>query len=471
MDFIDSLPLAVRRLAEAIAQAGGRPVIVGGAVRDHWLGLVPKDFDIEAYGLPIGRLQQAMERVAKVHAVGKCFGVLKAKMGGTEVDVSLPRREKKVGQGHRGFAVDYDPFMSFAEAGSRRDFTINAMGVDFIDGKLLDPWQGRRDLDHHLIRHVSDAFDEDPLRVLRACQFAARFNFSIAKETLDKCLSLQQELATLSKERIWEEMKKLLLKSARPSLGMAAMDQTGALILLPELAALQGAGHDVGCHPEGDVWVHNQMVLDRCAALCREEGLEDKEALVLLLAALCHDLGKPATARLVDGLWRNPGHEQAGEQPTRSLLAQIDCPGAMVESIVALVREHGQVRQLWKLDQIAPVPDGTIRRLALRTSIQSLCRLALADFRGYASPQSQGPCHAVEWLKRRAQALGVWERGPQPILQGRNLQALGLRPGPEMGVMLRSAFDAQLDGEFGDLPGALAWAHGHLHAHTASALS
>jgi tRNA nucleotidyltransferase (CCA-adding enzyme) len=458
MNLPASLPQPAITLAEAIIAAGGQAVLVGGAVRDALLGRPPKDIDIEAYGLPVDALQAILQQVAKVHAVGKSFGVLKTRIGGMDIDVSLPRRERKVGQGHRGFAVDYDPFMPFAEAASRRDFTINAIGVNFGSGDILDPWNGRRDLEAGVIRHVSDAFDEDPLRVLRACQFSARFGFSIAPETLRKCRSLQGELATLSNERIWEEFKKLLLKSPAPALGLQALESTGALALFPELAALRGAPHKASFHPEGDVLTHTLLVMDACAEICRADSLPENDALPLLLAALCHDLGKPATAILIDGIWRNPGHELAGAVPSRSLLARMGCPLALTERIVALVREHDRPYRLHVQDRAEPVADGVIRRLALRVPIISLCRLALADFRGRTAADAAGPCAAVEWLRGRASALGVLRQAPQPLLQGRDAQGLGVKPGPAMGDLLKTAFEAQLDGAFADLPGAIAWA-------------
>jgi len=438
MNLSATLPLPALRLAEAIIAAGGQAVLVGGAVRDHLLGLPPKDIDIEAYGLSVEVLQAALERAAKIHAVGKSFGVLKARIAGMDIDVSLPRREKKVGQGHRGFAIDYDPFMPYAEAASRRDFTINAIGVDFGGGEILDPWGGRRDLEAGLIRHVSDAFDEDPLRVLRACQFSARFGFAIAPETLQKCRSLQGELATLSTERIWEEFKKLLLKSPKPSLGILGLDATGALVLFPELAALRGT------QPAGDAWIQNNRVLDACAALCREDKWEEKDALPLLLASLCQALGKPGD-----------------ETPAKCLLGRIGCPPSLAERVLPLVLEHDEPGRLWSQNCIEPVADGVIRRLALRVPIHAVCRLALADFRGRTAADAAGPCVAVDWLLARAAALGVLEQAPKPLLQGRDAQALGVKPGPAMGALLKAAFEAQLDGEFGDLPGAVAWAHAH----------
>ncbi len=466
MNLLDAMPRPVRRLADAIVAAGGIPILVGGAVRDYLLGLTPKDIDIEVFGLAIGPLSESLARVAKVHLVGKSFGVLKARIGEMEVDVSLPRRERKSGQGHRGFEVDHDPSMSFSEAASRRDFTINAIGVDLRSGGIIDPWGGVSDLKACMIRHVSDAFDEDPLRVLRACQFSARFGFAIAPETLEKCRSLQGELATLSVERIWEELKKLLLKSPVPSVGMRALETTGALSLFPEISALRGARHNPNVHPEGDVWEHNNRVLDACALICRQAGLDEKESLILMLAALCHDLGKPLTARLVDGVWRNPDYERAGEEPARSLLVRMGCPPSLVDGIATLVREHGQPYRLWKQNLTEPVADGAIRRLALQAPIVPLCRLALADFRGRELEEAKGACPAVEWLLQRADELSLKHQVPKPILLGRNLQALGVKPGPGMGELLKAAFEDQLDGEFNDLAGALGWVQARLPGHS-----
>ena len=464
MKLLEQLPQPVCRLTAAIIAAGGRPVLVGGAVRDYLLGATPKDFDIESYGLEAKALSLAVERVAKVHSVGKCFGVFKAKVNGMEIDVTLPRREKKVGLGHRGFEVDYDPSMSFAEAASRRDFTINAIGIDLATGTLLDPWGGVIDLNAKRIRHVSDAFDEDPLRVLRACQFSARFGFQIAAETVEKCLSLRDELATLSTERIWEEFKKMLLKSPKPSVGLVAMEATGALGLFPELVRLRATDHNPASQTGG--WEHSCLVLDVCVSIKKEDNLDDHESLVLMLAALCQNLGKPLTASHVDGFTHNQGAKKAEDAPLRSLLGRMGCPPFLIDRVAVLVHEHCQSYPLWRQSKDQWVEDGTIRRLALRVPIRTLCRLILANDRARKSTVDFEPCAKVTWLLERSNALGVLEHPPQPILQGRHLQGLGLSPGPLMGVLLREAFEAQLDAVFVDLPSAMVWAQTQIHTHT-----
>lgn len=430
-------------LTRAIRAAGGRPVLVGGAVRDPLLGREVKDMDIEVFGLSMESLLAALERVGRVCAVGKTFGVFKLRLGETEIDVSLPRREKKIGSGHRGFEIDYDPFLSFEIAASRRDFTVNAMGLDLVSGELLDPWGGERDLRAGVIRHVSPAFDEDPLRVLRACQFAARFGFSIAPETVARCRALRTELPTLSTERIWEEMKKLLLKSPKPSLGMAALETTGALSLFPELEMRPAT------------FARRNRALDACAALCREESLVDSEALPLLLATLCRELRSADSATEVKPTGRRT--RRLPQTPASALLDRMGCPISLAERVMPLLREQSTAQELWEANRSRPVADGAVRRLALRAPIRSLCRLAAAECRAAELGGEPGDCPWSLWLEKRAETLDVLYGPPQPILQGRDLQNLGILPGPAMGTWLKAAFEAQLDGAFADAQGGIDW--------------
>lgn len=449
-------PLA--RLVDVIVAAGGRPVAMGGSVRDHLLGQEPKDIDVEVYGLPLDVLERALQPF-EVHAVGRAFGVLKV---GVVVgdqketfDVALPRRESKSGRGHKGFVVESDPHMDPRHAAARRDFTVNAIGVDLRTGDWVDPWQGVLDLRAGVLRHVSPAFDEDPLRVLRAAQFAARFSFAVADETLARCRALRDELSTLPVERVWGEMEKLALKGVWPSLGLQVLRAAGALeALFPELVALIGCPQEPEWHPEGDVWIHTLMVTDEAARLARDEALPPPERLRLVLGALCHDLGKPATTKLADGRVRSRDHEAQGEPPTRTFLARIGAPKDLVEDIVALVRDHLKPFQLWR-DQAS---DAAIRRLSLRVPLKHLVRVARADHFGRTSDDAlrrEDP--AGEWLLAAASRLQVERQAPQPLLQGRHLIARGMKPGPAMGVLLKEAFDAQLDGHFADEAGALLW--------------
>jgi tRNA nucleotidyltransferase (CCA-adding enzyme) len=465
---VTSVPLSapLAHLVNVIVTAGGRPIAVGGAIRDSLLGHTPKDVDVEVYGLPLEALEAALGAAGfAVHAVGRSFGVLKVDVvvatdAGDErevIDVALPRSESKVGRGHKGFVVHSDPFMAFDTAAARRDFTINAIGVDLQTGEVLDPWGGVADLERGVLRHVSDAFDEDPLRVLRAAQFAARFAFVVDDDTVDRCRSLQGELSTLAPERIGEELKKLLLKGVWPSMGLQVLRSVGVVeALFPELKALMGCPQEPEWHPEGDVWVHTLMVVDEAARQARVDGLSAREHLLTVLAALCHDFGKPATTELSDGRIRSRDHESQGEGPTRTFCARLGIAADDVELVVGLVRDHLKPFMLWK--ERDTISDAAIRRLALRVPVPLLCRVATADHFGRTTPDAlrrEDP--AGPWLMQKARDLAVADTAPKPILQGRDLQACGLSPGKAFGVLLKDAFEAQLEGAFADHTGALAW--------------
>ena len=456
---------ALARLVACIHGAGGRPILVGGSVRDHFLGLPAKDYDVEVFGLQLDELEKALERAGQVYAVGRSFGVLKVRIthdGNDEIiDVALPRRESKSGRGHRGFIIASDPHMSFADAACRRDFTLNAMGIDLVTGEVLDPHGGVEDLARRHLRHVSSAFDEDPLRVLRACQMAARFGLTIDRDTLSRCHNLQSELFTLPKERIWEEFRKLLCRAPWPAIGLRALQATKALEIFPELAALPGCPQEMQWHPEGDVWLHTLLVVDEAAQLCRRKMLSTEETLIILLGALCHDLGKPDTTALVDGRIRSIEHEARGEEPTRRFLQRIGAPVAIEEAVVPLVKEHLKPFQLYSDRE--RVSDAAIRRLALRVPIPRLLLVSRADFLGRTTKEALTRHDAAgDWLMEQAERLRLKAEAPKPILMGRHLLSRGLKAGPQFKRLLEIAFEAQLEGNFENQMEAEAWLDEHL---------
>ena len=329
-------------IAQAVRDAGGRALVVGGWARDHLLGVRSKDVDIEVFGLDVERLEALLAGFGSVHAVGRAFGVLR--VGGIDVDFSLPRRDSKRGRGHRGFDVAPDPTLDFAEAARRRDLTVNSIGIDPLTGELLDPHGGRQDLERRVLRATDPArFPEDPLRGLRVAQLAARLEMAPDAELVDLCRTL--DLSELSGERVFDEIRKLLLRAAKPSIGFRVLEDTGLLRFFPELDALRGVLQDPKWHPEGDVWVHTLMVLDAAASL-RDVGERDistedgSENLALMLGALCHDLGKPATTEWDGGRIRSYRHDVEGVAPTRALLARMRVPRALVDKVVALAEHH-----------------------------------------------------------------------------------------------------------------------------------
>ena len=447
------LSIELTKLANAIHQQGGQPILVGGSVRDYLLGqTIPKDLDLEVYHLEANKLEMVLSQFGKVLRVGKSFGVLKLITEHAEYDVSLPRRESKTGKGHKGFLVNADPQMTFEEASARRDFTINSIGFDPIHQLWLDPHHGQKDLRQGILRHVGPAFAEDPLRVLRGAQFAARLNFQLAPETLELCQTL--DLNELSRERLLGEFAKLLLRAERPSIGLEILRQTKALRFFPELEALIDVPQDPTWHPEGCVWTHTLMVVDEAAKL---RVSEEKADLVLMFGALCHDFGKPETTIWKDGHWRSPAHDVLGMQPTEKFLRRLTDEASLIEKVTVLVREHLRPSMLYNdREKVTP---GAIRRLALRVSIPELLLVAEADHFGRTTDDAlRREFPAKQWLLDQASKLDVRDEKPKPFLKGRHLLQLGMRPGPQMGKVLEEAFGLQLDGAIISLEEAKAWA-------------
>jgi tRNA nucleotidyltransferase (CCA-adding enzyme) len=453
------LPAGLVRLLAAVRVAGGRPYLVGGAVRDGLLGLLIRDYDVEIFGLPAARLEPLLASHGRVDAVGQAFRVYK--LSGVEgvagaLDVALPRRDSKVGPGHRGIAVEGDPDLPVEDAARRRDFTMNAMLFDPATGEILDPWRGRRDLEAGVLRAVdSRTFGEDPLRALRAVQFAARYELEVDPATAALCAAMP--LAELPAERIFGEIEKLLLKARRPSLGLGLLKAWGMLpVVAPELLPLEATPQDPGWHPEGNVWAHTLQVVDEAAALLGDLGDDRPRQLAVMLGALCHDLGKPGTTRFEDGRIRSRGHEEAGLPPTTALLDRWSVHtllGYDVRSqVLALVAHHLKPGQLY--DDRERVGDGAIRRLARKCEPDLLYRVAKADCLG-RRPGAFEPV-AMEWFRERVRALDVAVRPPEPLLKGRDVIALGVTPGPEVGRVLHAVYERQLDGAVATLEEARA---------------
>ncbi|HEX8097070.1 MAG TPA: HD domain-containing protein, partial [Pyrinomonadaceae bacterium] len=366
-------------LARQVREEGGRALLVGGCVRDRLTGLQPKDWDVEVYGVEPARLRELLETLGRVNVVGEAFTVYKI---GAHLDVSLPRRERKQGRGHRAFLVEGDPHMSAEEAARRRDFTINAILEDPLTGEILDPYDGRQDIKQKLLRAVStETFAEDSLRVLRAAQFAARFEFDVDPQTVELCRAI--DLTDLPRERVWGELEKLLLRARRPSIGLKWLYDLGAVgQLFPEMKALVGVPQEPAWHPEGDVDVHTLLTVDRARELI--DDLPYPKQVTVMLAALCHDFGKPATTEFIEGRIRSRGHEEAGVAPTETFLERLNIhtlDGYDVRSqVVALVRDHLKPGEFYNRRE--DVGDGAFRRLAHKCELELLYRVARADTLG-----------------------------------------------------------------------------------------
>jgi len=443
-------------LAQAVRDAGGRALLVGGCVRDELMGAQPKDWDLEVYQLDPARLREILDQFGPVNVVGESFTVYKL---GNHLDVSIPRRERKSGRGHKAFVIEGDPSMSVAEATRRRDFTINAILQDPLTGELIDPYEGRLDIEQRVLRAVStETFAEDSLRVLRAAQFAARFDFDIHVDTVELCRSI--DLDDLPAERIWGELEKLLLRAPRPSVGLDWLRKLGALEkLFPEIQSLIDVPQDPEWHPEGDVFVHTQLVIDRA-----RESIDDlsyPRQVTVMLASLAHDFGKPATTEFIDGRLRSRGHEEAGVPPAESFLDRINVhtiDGYNVRGqVIALMREHLKPGEFYKKRD--EVGEGAFRRLARRCEPDLLYRVAKADSLGrnaeWVPRERWYGAEAQEWFIQRTRELEVEQRPPDPLLLGRHLLELGLEPGPRMGEITRAVYEMQLDGRVRNLDEAI----------------
>jgi len=450
------IPTIIKSISKRLQKHKAKAIVVGGSVRDHFLELPIKDYDIEVYGLEsLESLETILSEFGSVNLVGKSFGVLKFVHNKEEYDFSFPRTEAKVAEGHKGFKVQTDGKMDFKIAAKRRDFTINAMGYDIEEKVFLDPFYAQEDLKNQILRHIDDeSFVEDPLRVYRAVQFSARFEFDLADETKVLCRQMVEDglLEELPKERVYTEIKKLLLKAEKPSLGFELIRELGVLKYFPELQDILNVPQDPTWHPEGDVWIHTLMCVDAMVELCRsgcphpDDQNEDKQKLKFLFAILCHDFGKASTTAFDEekGRLRAIGHEAAGVEPTKNFMYRLTDEHDFIESILPLVEYHLMPSQFYKNG----AKSKAIRRLATKVNIEELVIVAKADFLGRSSEDALGGVYeAGEWLLEKAKDLKVQNKPLDNLLQGRDLIACGLKPSPEFKLILDEVYELQMEGD------------------------
>jgi len=455
----------VLSLAQIIKENAGQALLVGGSVRDSLMGKISEDFDIEVYGLEPAKIEELVQRIGKISDVGKAFGILKISLeGGLDIDVSLPRTDSKIDVGHWGFEVKTDPHMSIEDAARRRDFTINSIAADPLNGEIYDPFGGVEDIKNRILRITDqERFRDDPLRVLRALQFIGRFGLEIDKNSMVVIQEMASQLKELPKERIGEEWKKLLLKSEKPSLGLSAGMILGVFREIhPEFPPLADTQQEKEWHPEGDVWVHTLMTVDEAAKIIQRERLESDKALTILLGTLCHDLGKPIVTEYKDGRIVSHGHEAAGEEPTKKFLTTIGTDNLTRDKVIKLVTNH-HIPTMFYIEDVVrdnKINDGAIRRLANRihpVTIQELVLVSEADHLGRGLfdqeikeqlllPENQFP--AGEWLLKRARALEVEDSRPADLTRGRDWINLGYKPGKNIGKLIRLSNDLRDERNF-----------------------
>ena len=435
----EDLQLA-REVARLVAQKGGRTFFVGGFVRDALLHQENKDVDIEVHGVTPSCLEEILDSLGQRISIGESFGIYN--LQGYALDIAMPRKEQLRGRGHKDFDILVDPFIGTEGAARRRDFTFNALMQDVLTGEIVDHFSGQEDLERGILRHVNDeSFAEDPLRVLRAAQFAARFDFRVAPETAALCRRV--DLRHLPRERIEGEMRKALLKAEKPSIFFEVLRQMDQLdIWFPELKALIGLQQNPKYHAEGDVWNHTMLVLDQ-AALLRSRV---QHPLWFMLAALTHDFGKAVCTQEKDGVLHTYNHEILGLPLAENFLRRITGENKLIEFVLNLVELHMKPNTLAAADASVKASNRMFDRAA---DPESLICLALADDRGRIT---QVPGQSSEiFLYQRLEIFR--ELMAKPFVQGRDLVEAGLTPGKDFTEILAYAHKLRLAGI--DKPSAL----------------
>ena len=428
-------------IAKDIAEAGGAAYIAGGFVRDMMLKRPSKDIDVEVYNLSMENLAKILSKYGNVKECGKSYGVLKV----GNYDFSVPRTDRKTGTGYKGFEVKIDPKLSFHEACKRRDITINAMLYDPLSGKVIDPFNGMKDLKNGILRHVNNkTFGEDPLRAIRVAQFKARFDFLVDEETKNICMELIDEMHTLSKERFFVEFEKILMKSEKPSIAFNFMLETGILnAVFPELAKLEKIRQGTLHHPEGNAFIHTMFSLDSVPIAQRR--------FVLMVAILCHDFGKGVCKEEYesDEIIHHKGHADEGLDATEQFLRRFTDETELINNVKILCKYH-----MRPFDIINTGFDRhSIRRLAMTIEKESNSTLNFEDLLVIHEADLKGTTK-VKDLSHVDVMRGIYfeiKNEIKPLVRGKHLIGLGLKPSPVFNKILGPIFEAQIDGKFNTL--------------------
>ncbi|MDR2806565.1 MAG: HD domain-containing protein [Puniceicoccales bacterium] len=413
---------------------GGHCYLVGGTVRDHFLSIPSHNFDLEVFNLPSARIIELLRGCYEIDMVGKSYGILK--IHGLDIDIGVPRKEQKCGSLHSDFKVQEEPNLPIEEAIKRRDFTINAVYFDIKNQRIIDPFLGIPDLKKRILRHTSERFGEDPLRVLRGMQFCARFNLTADPQTIAYCQGLSCQ--RLSAERIYQEFAKLFLKGVKPSAGLQFLKHTGWTQFFPEIHQLIGVQQDPLRHPEGDVFEHTCKTLDVLAQ--SRTGIEEDD-LTLGFALLCHDFGKPATtfkdSRGIHSYW----HEIVGILPARNFMERLRVPKSILLQALTLAQYHLEPRRFFK----RKASDADLRHLSYRVRrLDLLAHLAYCDCAGRINNNEK----IRDWFLDKAKALHILKAPQKAIIQGRHLIELGMNPSRDFSKILLKIYFAQLNGDF-----------------------
>ena len=427
-------PIALaENIAKEVALLGGTAYFVGGCVRDRLRGEESRDIDIEIHGIYPAQLEKILDGFGERISIGESFGIYSIK--GCSLDIAMPRSEASRGAGHRDFDVSVDPFIGTYKAALRRDFTVNALMQNVLTGEVIDHFGGADDIKRGVIRHVNPTtFVEDPLRVLRAAQFAARFDYSVADETVELCNGM--DLSALPKERVFGELKKALLKAERPSIFFETLRKMGQLSTwLPELEHTIGIGQNPEFHAEGDVWNHTMMVTE--AAVRFRSRVQNP--LGFMLAAVAHDFGKAICTEVIDGRIRSINHEKLGLPLIEAFLKRLTSEKSLTEYVLNLAELHMKPNML--AAQNASIK-ATNRMFDQSHDPEALIYIAAADRLGKIAPNDKNDYNA--FLRERLEVYR--EYMSRPYVTGRDLIKVGIEPSERFSEYLNYAHRLRLAG-------------------------
>lgn len=433
MTEIEKDRLMARAIAEKVEMLGGHTYFVGGCVRDEILGEEIKDFDIEVHGITPSALEEILDSLGERISIGESFGIYNLK--GCSVDIAMPRKEKVRGLGHKDFDIFVDPFIGTEGASKRRDFTFNALMKDVISGEIIDHYNGRRDLELRVLRHVNDeSFGEDPLRVLRGAQFAARLDATVAPETVEICRNM--DISTLPKERIEGELQKALLKAEKPSVFFEVLREMNQLdFWFPELAELLGVPQNPKHHAEGDVWVHTMMVIDEAAKLRSKV----QNPLGFMLSAVAHDFGKAICTEVINGAVHAYEHETKGLPLIERFLKRITSETKLIEYAMNICSLHMQPNVV---AGVRASVKSTNRMFDRAVDPVALICFSVADSEGKIPRRADSSNE--EFLYERLEIYN--EYMSRPYVMGRDLIEAGLSPGEDFSEILGYAHKLRLAG-------------------------
>jgi len=463
-----TLDIEIFSILEKLNDNGYQSLIMGGAVRDAILGIEPKDIDIEVYGISYEDLMEFLSKYGKVDLVGKKFGVIvfNPLNGEIKYDFSIPRTENKIGIGHKEFDIKLDSDLTIKEAAIRRDFTMNSIGYDPIGDNIYDFFGGVNDIENKIIRHTSDKFNEDYLRILRAMQFQSRFGFSIHPDTVALIQQMLteniNEFNSIAKERLFEEWIKWAEKGKYHNIIFKFMRDTGLINYYPELKALKDTPQDVIYHPEGDVEVHTELCLTHMDKIINRENIIGDEKVILVMSILLHDIAKPLTTKEEMKRGRltitSNGHEEMGKDVANVFLSNIGFYDKLIEPIGNIIGTHlsgVHISQITKISGKHKFVKKLSRKLNPGT-IKQLIYVMEADTNGRGYGEYKEPIGSKDILNI-ANEFVIVDKEYNYLLMGRHLIEIGLKPSTLFGDILKKSYEAQENGEFNDIEGAKVW--------------